>query len=278
VTDWISQRASGSSWSGTGSNTGMSNGTTWNSWDPMSWQASDQSFATWYSGVEAYLDSNSAAWLLNWPPSATGNGNWGSGVSTGSVSNNNNANFTITINNASQAAAGTNECGQSNFVPPVGGMGGGLTSSHSTPANAPTHEVPQPPSQTGGTGGASTTGNYGQSPTSNPVGTVSPVQQTWTPMTGGEQPEMSYPPMGGSGSAGGSTISNTGQNSTNTITTTYSNTSTITNTNNVNVSNMNYQYAGSGDSSVSGNTSSGSAWSGAATNSNGSGFNAAVTN
>jgi hypothetical protein len=276
VTNWISQRAS-SSWSGAGDNTSWSPSSSgWNSWDPMSWQANGQSFANWYSGVEAYLDSNGSTWLLSWPADATGNG--GSGASTGNVTNTNNANFTITINNASRAAAGTNACGQSNFTPPpVGGMGGGPVNTY-TPSAPVAHIISQPQYNGGnGSGG----GSYVQPHGSSSIATSTP-QQTSAPVytaPAQSQPTTPCPPAGGSGGSGtGSSISNTGQNSTNTITSATTNTTSVTNTNNINVSNVNYQYGSSGDSSSSGNTGSGGAWSGSTANDNGTGIGAAITN
>jgi len=146
VVNWIGQRSAGGGWNSDNSNLGWApGGSSWMSYDPMTWQTNGQSFGNWYNGVESYLNSNTPNWLLTWPSTATGNGSWGGGAVSGNATNNYNANFTININNAARAAAGTNSCGQSNFVPPVtGGMGGGgnggnggsSSSVSASPANA----------------------------------------------------------------------------------------------------------------------------------------------
>lgn len=74
------------------------------------------------------------------------------------------------------------------------------------------------------------------------------------------------------------TITNTGPGSNNAVTTNQTETTTVTNNNNLSVTNTNDQHAYSGDAVTAANTTGGSATSGAATNTNDTSFNFAVSN
>jgi hypothetical protein len=260
ITNWISQRASGDGWNSNQTNLSWTPASAdWSGFDPVTWQASGQSFGNWYNSVETYLNSNSSNWLLTWPPDATGSGSF-SGATTGNATNNNNANFSININNAARAAAGTNACGQSNFTPPpaTGGMGGGggqVMSAH-------TSFTPR----SGGSGGAG--GLFGSSAFRTPAfhAASAPAVVHNTPAPVAQTPPVA-PPV--TPTAPSSSISNTGPGSTNTISSTTSSNTTVTNDNNICVTNVSSQSASTGSSSVSGNTSTGGGGSGDASNANG---------
>lgn len=279
VVNWIGQRASGAGWNSDQSNLSWTpSSTEWASYDPMTWQSSGQSFGNWYNAVESYLNGNSSAWVLGWPADANGAGNFG--ATSGNAVNNNNANFSININNAARAAAGTDNCGRSNFTPPAtgGGMGSGPAMGAPAVVAASNNYAPKGGSGYGGGYGG---GYYAPSSYSAPAAHVSaPAQVASAPIVNNAP---SAPAGGGMGSgpsapAPSSNISNTGPGSTNTISSTYTNNSSVSNCNNVSVSNMNSQSASSGDSNVSGNTSVGGAGSGNAGNNNGTGGAVGVSN
>lgn len=271
VVNWIAQRASGDGWNSASTNLSWApGGADWSGFDPVNWQANGQSFGNWYNSVEAYLNSNSPTWVMTWPADATGSMGLG-GAYSGNATNNYNANFSININNAASAAAGTDSCGRSNFTPPPsGGMGGGSTWT-------PPAVISASPQLSGGQGGGSGSGGYYSAPrgyvASAPVAHAStPVQSTPSPSGG----------MGGGGGTpaapSGSSISNTGPGSTNNVTSNYTNNSSVTNNNCVTVSNFSSQTASTGDANVSGNTTTGGGGSGDASNANGTGGAVGITN
>lgn len=274
VVNWIAQRASGNGWNSNSTNLSWTPGSaSWNAWDPMSWQANGQSFANWYTSVESYLNSNSAAWVLSWPADATGGSSMG-GATTGNATNNNSASFSININNAARAMAGTNSCGQSLFTPPPTGGGGGSSGGGGAVLGASTFS-----SRLGGGGGG--VGGYGSAgffPASYSVHAPAPKVAsapavTNTPST--PSVPVVVPPVP---PAPENSISNTGPDSSNNITTNQTDNSSVCNNNNVSVSNSSTQTATSGDASVTSNTSSGGAGSGGASNGNGTGGAVGVNN
>lgn len=275
LTNWIGQHASSNGWNSAENNLSwIPSASNWNNWDPMSWQANGQSFGNWYNAVQSYLDSNSSAWLLSWPPDATGNAI--GGAQTGNATNHNSTNFTININNAARAASGTNACGQSNFTPPSGGMGGGnWTPSTSAPAVATSYN----PTNYGGTGA----GSYSSTPhaSSNYIAPAATSQQSSAPPTAATSynpPVIPQQPSTPAAPITGASISNTGTGSTNTITANYTSTTTVTNNNNVTASNWSSQTSSTGDATVYGNTTAGGGGSGAAANGNGTGFDTGISN
>lgn len=281
VVNWIAQRASGTGWNSSQSNlTWTPGGTDWTAYNPLLWQAQGQSFANWYNAVESYLNSNSSNWVLSWPAADTGTGSFG--ATSGNATNNYNANFSININNAARAAAGTNSCGQSLFTPPVtsGGSGGGSLPS-------------------GGSGGVVLGSSF--VPTSRPSGGTGigggfASGSTFIPTSHVNHPALSAPnvpntipvvstPTGGNGGGGGSStpapvasISNTGPGSSNNITSNQTNNSSVTNCNTVTVSSTNTQVATTGSSNVSGNTTTGGGGSGSATNIGSDGTGVGISN
>ena len=271
ITNWVSQRASGDGWNSNQANLSWTPASAdWASFDPIVWQANGQSFGNWYNSVEAYLNSNSGNWLLTWPPDATGTGSFG-GATTGNATNNNNANFSININNAARAAAGTNSCGQSNFTPPLvtGGMGGGGTVLGTSSGN----------SFTGKKGGSGSLGlgSFGFSGGSFRPATTHVASAPIAPHAP-TAPAVVTPVVPPTQPASASSISNTGTNSTNTISSNNTNNSTVSNDNTIAICNTSTQSASSGDSSVSGNTSTGTGGSGGASNTNDTGAGVGLTN
>lgn len=269
VSNWVSQRASGNGWNSNDSNlTWAPSSTNWSSFDPVTWQANGQSFGNWYNSVESYLNSNSSNWLLTWPADATDSGNLG--ATSGNATNNYNANFSININNAARAAAGTNACGQSNFTPPPttggGGTGAGLGASFSPILSSPSYI---PGSGSGGYSPGSSR-HYAPMVHAPVVPTSNSVASAVTP----PPPALVLPPP----AAPASTISNTGPGSANTIASTNTDNSAVTNTNTVSVASYSNQSASSGDSTSASNTSTSGGGSGNATNAAGSGTGVDLSN
>ena len=279
VVGWISARATGAGWNSTDTNLSWApSGNTWASFDPMVWQANGQSFNNWFVSVESYLNSNSSAWLLSWPSSDTGSGSLG-GATTGNATNNFNDDFTINIDNAAAAAAGTNACGQSNFTPPTigGGMGGGPTGSAITTASI---YAPRSSGGKGGYGGGSA-GIYASSYLPTPIthsSYVAPAPQT-TPSSLSSTQAVTTPSVTQASTAPPqSSISNTGPCSTNEIASATTSNTTVANTNNVSIVSTNTQTATTGNSTSADNTTTGGGSSGNATNVGSAGVDAGIDN
>ncbi len=299
VTDWVAQHASGNGWNSSENNLAWTPGSSdWSSYDPMVWQGNGQSFGNWYNGLQSYLNANSPVWLMGWPADATGEGNFG-GATSGNATNNNNANFTININNAARAVAGTDSCGHSNFTAPpaTGGQGGGT---FTPPAGGGGAVLGASTGGSGGSGagkvlgasGGSGSGAFNPSSASfggfhaprnqgpnAPAGTAPVFRPAAAPSS---TPVM--PPAGGSGGGNGGstgtngTISTTGTNSRNIIASAVTDNSQVNNTNTVAVCNTSTQTASSGTANASGNTATWSAGSGDATNGNGTGVTGTLIN
>jgi hypothetical protein len=272
----MSTHSSGAGWNSNQDNLAWTPAASdWASYDPAIWQANGQSFGNWWNGAQGYLDSNSSNWLLGWPSTATGNGSWGGAIS-GNASNNNNASFAIRINNSARALAGTNNCGQSNFTPPVSttpGKGGGPSV---TTASAPQGGIGSVSSSggAGGSGGASSFG--GASPHGGNPGNSSHPSSSSSNSSSPAPGSSSQPPSNNKSPI--ASISNTGPESKNTIAAKQTNNTSVTNTTKVTICNTSSQDAQSGNATVSGNTNAGSGGSGASSNGNGTGVGADLTN
>jgi hypothetical protein len=273
VVNWMAEHASGSGWNSDQSNLSWTpSSSDWSAYDPLSWQASGQSFGNWYNGVESYLNTNSGPWLLSWPADATGSGYFG--ATSGSATNNYNANFSININNTARAAAGTDSCGHSLFTPPAGNGGAGSGGAGGAVLGASTTAPSFVGSGNGGYGGYSGTSFY--APTSHSV---------TSPVISNPAPVVTQPSVGLGGSAPSlpvvspvSSISNTGPGSTNNITSNTTDNRQVSNNNCISVVNTSTQTSSTGNTTVTGNTSTGGAGSGGATNNNGTGGDIGVTN
>jgi hypothetical protein len=276
VTDWMGSHSSGNGWNSNQDNlTWTPSGNDWASYNPEAWQANGQSFGNWWNGAQGYLDSNSSNWLLGWPSSATGDGNFG-GATSGNASNNNNSSFAIRINNSARALAGTNKCGQSNFTPPpvssTPGKGGG-------PSVVKTASSPQ--GGKGSVGGSGNVGGFGgvggfTSGAPHGVTTSSSAHPSSSPSSPSAPGSSSQPPSNNKPSS--ASISNTGPGSNNVVSTKQTNNTTVTNTTKVTICNTSSQDAQTGNATVSGNTNAGNGSSGSSGNGNGTGVGASLAN
>jgi len=276
VTDWMAQHGTGNGWNGAGDNLSWAPpGNDWASYDPAAWQASGQSFGNWWNGAQSYLDTNSPVWLLGWPASANHDGSFGGSATSGNASNGNSTNFTIRINNAASAAAGTNACGQSLFIPPHAASNV-ISPRVSTPHVAGASIVVPGHQPSGGAGGFGGFGGGSLQPSvahmaSAPIAAVAPAHVA-APTVAVAAP--SIPPVVIERAA----ISNTGPESVNKITSEVKNNISVANNNNICVTNTNNQTASTGNATVNDNTHADSSDTGNATNGNGTGASASLAN
>ncbi len=244
----------------------------WSSWNPDSWQRSGRTFSDWWTSMMGQMNQN--YWSGGHNNSMDGGSNWDSwNPSVWCQSGSTYGNWLQKFNSYM-----TSNCiyWQQNWH---------STSDHTTVrpavytqpqyqqpatyhASYPTNNNCGNTASGSGYGGGASTGSA-----TNENNTQAQVSITnSTPAPNYTQQETAYHPhMGNS-------ISDTGPHSFNLISSKTDSNVQVSNTNNVTMSNTNTQTAVSGNATVSGNTHSGSATTGSASNTNSTDFEVAITN